>query len=412
MRQTSAGLVVKPRFFTMKIKDLKISICISLMILMCIYQNIFAEDSPADVLPADVVEYFLEHEGRPIEWSDIGGSQGNWARLKNYVKNVTGYDLPEYSDIQHFQESLIMSAVGGYVNVSSGTLSSIVADLLDSPDFWDLVTFDTDDNMFYFGEGSSEFIKTAVDSYIYDTPASSDFVTGLWREIPYQPQGWGSYYQFKPLSSNSSVVYITVTSNGHWIFASFVTGQGVNWAANSFNPNYYCTNLYQGSVSAGYYGGMDWYVSSDIGNWDGGYADINTALGDLFGTWDTGEPVLNGNGIIVNENFTPSPVNIPAALYYPYGTTINNNYINNIDESYPMVVNRTYPYKKTYVDLHWDEPEPLPSYEFPDWDIDDITFENIEIDENIDAEIETLNDSWLVGFLAVAGTFIIVGLII
>lgn len=365
------------------------------------------DSSPADVLPDDIIEFFMEHEGRPIEWSDVGGSQGDWARFQDVIKNSTGMDLPDYEDIEDFQSNIVAGFAGQIANMDSTALGSLVSTAIDINDIFDYIFFDLDSLEWFVDSDGEEFIKSGIESELYTTPSISGPVVGNWYSVPGAFVGGGYTWNITDSSSNTAPVYYCFVDSG-WNFgiyiASFVQFQSVTITGTSTNT-LTTSNRYAGSVSVGFYssslGMAGAYRPSGISM----YNNINTALADLFGqewTEPSPDPVLNGSGTYIGDGSQSiKPIGLTSSIYYSYPTYITNNY--NVGEQYPDIVRTYYPMVRQQGIPNWLV---QPQYEIPEepdyLGLVEVELPDIESDSGFITDVYNILPSGIVTMITVA----------
>lgn len=325
-------------------------------------------------------------------------------------------ELTKAEITQQLKENLFFFAVGQYANIAE----DVVADsLLSLSDIWDYIFWDNDTQSFGFDDGIGEFIKNGLDPLIYDTPTSSGPVVGNWYEVPHN---YNDYF----VNSSNVNVYTCIVAQGAYSYiltASYDYNAVFNVGSGQYNGKIYhqvtghCNQTYNGSYVVGYYSKDATYNSSSPSSMGAtAYATRGAALADLFGqNWEapSGEPVLNGKGIIVNENPVFPSLSPIGALNPNYKIIVINNYNN----GYPYPPNKGldvnyYNYDYNYNVPFWGGQE-LETLEYPEEiEFPSIEFETIAIDENVDSALESLDGGWIVRFFLVAILLLVLGLIL
>lgn len=355
----------------------------------------------------------MEVEGIEPTYNEITQDQTSYENWVLYVDSKTNshYDLPSFSNIADLTEPLLSYAVGNYADVASGVLSNLEDYFSLGSDIWDYLTFNVQYMAFDYAPDFVELLKSGVDSEIYDEESSGgERVVGNWYSLP------------KTVNSSNYLIQYS----GLDVYVCYVSGRGITLACRGLSDAYYQRfynnsgmdpqNLawytrYNGSAYSGYYAGLGLTPNP---MWDY-YSDLNAALYDMFGQeWEppSGESILNGNGIIVNDNPVINPVTLTSALGYPFKQTVINNYNNNTPIPWR-------PNNYNYVDYNYDyevpfwEGQQLETLEYPvEIEFPTIEFETIEVDQSVDTALEGLNGSWIVEFFLVAILLLILGLIL
>lgn len=382
-----------------------------LVILIAVFLLALANQANAGV--------FLEINGNmdyydsQLPLGDIMQNSDTWDAVSNYMNDVHGVPFPSYSEATQMDdllENVLMYYVGQYCNLSGTTAQQVFDACMDFTDtasqVWDLLTLDLESgdiirNPHYSDSDLSGVIHGVVDPLIYTTPSPSDneLAVGAWYYVPYDT-GWladpnNSLRSARQVYSTSSTnsCFITVLSNGTTLVASYeyqavvvkeqwtkINSSGQNYVTGTYNMT--CSNTYQGSESVGYYSSRSdtsTVFPSDVTR----YTSRDAALADLFGqstlTPSGGDPYLNGDGYIINDDPSYSPLSGYSALNYPYRTKIVENYTNTTDPDDPV----SYPEGVNTV-------EPSPVYkDVPTWLVDpsvDIP-EEPDYLENVDVEL-------------------------
>lgn len=326
------------------------------------------------------------------------------------LKKQAGEELSKAEMTDKLKENLFFFAVGQYANISEDVAAQT---LLNLSDIWKYIFWDKDTQSFGFDDGVGEYIKNGLDTLIYDEP-STVVKRGNWYKVT------SSGIPIIIPAYSSSILTYTCNGDG-WVCVA----SGKTYIASFNSPASFTivqwnsvdtTNLtYHGSVSSGYYKQMGSPASLINGETPVAYSSYQLALADLFGEeWSepSDEPILNGKGIIVNENPVFPSLSPIGALNPNYKTIVINNYNN----GYPYPPNRGldvnyYDYDYNYNVPFWEGYE-LETIAYPEeLDFPSVEFETVEVDSNIDSAIEGLS-GWIIEFLLFSILLLVLGLII
>lgn len=365
-----------------------------LVILIAVFLLALANQANAGV--------FLEINGNmdyydsQLPLGDIMQNSDTWDAVSNYMNDVHGVPFPTYSDATQMDdllENVLMYYVGQYCNLSGTAATAVYDACMDVTDaantLWDLLTLDLESgdiirNPHYSDSDLSGVIHGVVDPFIYDEPVVSGPVVGNWYEVPHNYNG---YF----VNSSNVNVYTCIVAQGSYSYiltasydynASFTVGSG------QYNGTIYhqvagsCNQTYNGSYVVGYYTSTTYSASTPSSMGATAYATRNAALADLFGqdwTRPSDDPVLNGEGYIINDNPIFVPLSGYSALNYPYRTKIVENHTNTTDPDDPV----TYP-----VGVNTVEPNSVYK-DVPTWLVDPTVDIPEEPDylENVDVEL-------------------------
>lgn len=340
----------------------------------------------------------MEYVDSQLPVSDIINDSDTWDAVSNYMNDVHGVPFPSYSDataMDDLLENVLMFYVGQYCNLSGTAATAVYDACMDVSDaaytVWDFLTFDLESGNFVVNPTNSgdlsDVIHGVVDPLIYTTPSSEpgELVVGNWFAMPVHwvsatLSGWTRDY----VDGTGYVVYMCRVGGDGIIVASFQQGAYASWTGAGGYGNLTCDYTYQGSVSLGYYRSEYGYMynSSSLNGSYSYYSSESDALADLFGLSEDdlgGDPYLNGEGYIINENPTYAPLSGFSALNYPYRTKIVENHTDTTDPDDPV----TYP-----VGVNTVESSPVYK-DVPTWLVDPTVDIPEEPDylENVDVEL-------------------------
>ena len=354
----------------------------------------------------------MEVEGKKPTYNEITQDYESYENWVAYVdaKTDSHYNLPSFSDVAVLTENLLAYSVGNYADVASGVFDNLADTFSLGSDIWDFMTFNVQRMAFDYAPDFVEIMKSGVDSEIYDEESSGgSLVVGSWYSLPMTVNSGNRLEQYSGLDVyvcyvSGQGLYLACRGLGDAYYQRFYNGQG-------YQPyNLAWSTRYDGSAYSGYYTALGLTPSP---MWDY-YSDVNAALYDMFGQeWvpPSGEPVLNGNGIVVNSNPFINPVTLTSALGYPFKQTVINNYNNNTPIPWR-------PNNYTYVDYNYNYEVPfwegagLETIAYPDEiEFPSVEFETVSVDSNIDTAIEGLS-GWIIEFLLIAILLLVLGLII
>ena len=364
-----------------------------LVILIAVFLLALANQAHAGV--------FLEINGNmdyydsQLPLGDIMQNSDTWDAVAGYMNDVHGVPFPTYSEAtatDDLLENVLMYFVGQYCNLSGTAAQQVYETCTDIADtaaqVWDFISLDLETGDFIatpHKEGDlSNVIHGVVDPLIYDEPVVSGPVVGNWYEVPHNYNG---YF----VNSSNPNVYTCIVAQGSYSYiltasydynASFTVGMGQYNGTIYHQSGGSCNQTYNGSYVVGYYSSTYYNSSTPSSMGATAYATRNAALADLFGqdwTPPSSDPVLNGDGYIINENPTYLPLSGYSALNYPYRTKIVDNHTNTTDPDDPV----EYPQGVNTV-------EPAPVYkDVPNWLVDPTVDIPEEPDylENVDVEL-------------------------
>lgn len=373
-----------------------------LVILIAVFLLALANQANAGV--------FLEINGNmdyydsQLPLGDIIQNSDTWDAVSNYMNDVHGVPFPTYSEATQMDdllENVLMYYVGQYCNLSGTTAQQVFDTCMDFTDtasqVWDLLTLDLESGDFIATPNHSgdlsDVIHGVVDPLIYDTSNPSSI--GGWRLLTSSASQWAqnssgnrAYYGCQNGDIYMTVINPSTGSSGR-LFSTDTTSADLyssQWGSTNLSLRLHFTNSVVQTytvdgVTYYYWFDSDSTTSYSTGyyyNYDSSYSACMTALAELWGT-SHGEPYLNGNGYIINENPTYAPLSGFSALNYPYRTKIVDNHTDTTDPDdpveYPEGVN---------------EVEPAPVYkDVPTWLVDpsvDIP-EEPDYLENVDVEL-------------------------
>lgn len=283
----------------------------------------------ANMADAGVIFNNDYYEDPYLEMTDILDNETNYTAFKNGVEHTWGVTLPSWSDttaIDDFTENVLMYFVGNYANLSATVVGQVSDAISNVTDILDLISFNLETGDFVATpnrEGDlTNAIHGAVDPLIYTTPSTEpgELVVGNWFAMPVHwvsatLSGWTRDY----VDGTGYVVYMCRVGGDGIIVASFQQGAYASWTGAGGYGNLTCDYIYQGSVSLGYYRSDYGYMynSSSLNGSYSYYSSESDALADLFGLSEDdlgGDPYLNGEGYIINDNPTYPPLGIyPSA---------------------------------------------------------------------------------------------------
>lgn len=404
-------MTINPPFCFMKRNIIKDIIVSSLFFVSAFSINAFASLSVEDYKQ-------MEIEGVEPTYNQITQDETSYENWVSYIDSKTDshYNMPSFSDVAILTENLLAYSVGNYADVASGVFDNLADTFSLGSDIWDFMTFNVQQMAFDYAPDFVEMMKSGVDDEIYIFPTGG--TVGNWVSLPVGIA----------VSGSSSVAAICENSSGSDIYMCRVgnnyliafRGSGVQSMKITDKPSNYVHYIpfgqgsngsaYTGTKYSGYY-----YPNSGLYPIQPSvtaYASNSVALSDFFGLEiDHGEPTLE-YGIIVNDNPVINPVSLTSALGYPFKQTVINNYNNGTPIPWR-------PNNYNYVDYNYNydvpfwEGQELETLVYPqEMEFPSLEFETIEVDENVDTAIESLNGSWIVEFLLIAILLLIVGLIL
>lgn len=385
----------------------------------------------------------MEYVDSQLPVSDIINDSDTWDAVSNYMNDVHGVPFPSYSDataMDDLLENVLMFYVGQYCNLSGTAAQSVYDACMDVTDaasqVWDLLTLDLESgdiirNPNYSDSDLSGVIHSVVDPLIYDEPSAD--VVGSWVLSNNSLQR-GVYRTIDPTSQLSSFrlrnlnwgeistdFYITVigsadasASSNRVLISSTVPGIIYFYLNGTYQDYVYMQSTYvvdgvtyyYCSVGSNYATGYPNYMSSFGHNTYPKYGSNSEALQDLWGNDHPSEPYLNGDGYIINDNPTYSPLSGYSALNYPYRTKIVENHTNTTDPddpvTYPVGVNTVEP-ATVYTDVPtWLVDPSVDIPEEPDYlENVDVELPEIEPDTGFITDVYNALPSGIVSMIAV-----------
>lgn len=399
-----------------------------LVILIAVFLLALANQANAGVFLE--INSNMDYYESQMPLGDIMQNSDTWDAVAGYMNDVHGVPFPTYSEATQMDdllENVLMYYVGQYCNVS-GTVAQQVydtcTDIADTASqVWDYISLDLESGDFIATPNHSgdlsDVIHGVVDPLIYDegSQAGSIVEGTYWVTLPsniyygyiynkvenmYSTVS-NTYFCLVRQSSNRVVLYWSSSNSGGYVYSGeFIPSSGILMNTTySVNGNIY------------YYGGWaneyrtDWRLGSSSGQPLGIYSDVNTALAALWGSGGpSSDPVLNGDGYIINENPTFAPLSGFSALNYPYRTKIVENHTNTSDPDdpvgYPQGVNTVEPNTK-YTDIPtWLVDPTVDIPEEPDYLQNvDVELPEIEPDTGFITDVYNALPSGIVSMIAV-----------
>ena len=341
----------------------------------------------------------------PISVSDLTQNEQTYNALSSTINAKWGITMPSWENVGEFTNNIASAFVSQYVNCTAPVLADIL-NTLDSADLFNEVFFNNDSGQFEVSSSGRTAITDGVNAHIYVTPSSG---IGNWVALPTQMTYGGRTYD---CYNGNCTCYMTCVDygSGNNRYRLFVAHYGDYVSGENALLRYFqsvnCNTYYNGTVDYGYYFTTAAPIIFSINGQSVLYSTEEAALADFFG--HNTEPILT-DANIVNANPTYTPISLPSVLGYNYTGKISENYGNGVTTPISPTIYNYYPYENNYNNLYWEDPM---YNEFPNLEFPSVEISTIEPVTELDEQIEELDGSWIVEYLGVALTCVIVGLIL